>query len=247
MTTPTSPSTPVALVAEDEPQMAAIVAFALETQGFRVQTVHNGGDALAAIEAGGLDLAILDVMLPRVDGLELCRRIRERGALPVIMLTARTSIDDVIAGLEAGADDYVAKPFHPRELALRATALLRRATPAPGTSPSSVRPITVGALRVDAARHEVLLDGAIVHVTSNEFRLLHALAIHAGEVCSWEQLLHDAWGVEVWDGGREMVKAAVYRLRQKLHDDPSEPRVIEAVRGVGYRLRTSAAVSPTTS
>ena len=225
---------PVALVAEDEPQMAAIIAFALETQGFDVRTVHNGAAAKEAIDRGGIDLAVLDVMLPRCDGFELCRHIRRTSSMPVLLLTARTAKEDVIAGLEAGADDYVAKPFHPRELALRANALLRRSQPAVVADP--IAGPTHRRIAIDRRRHVATLDGEPLHLTNNEFKLLFALVSAGGEVRTWQQLLSEAWGLEGWEGGREMVKAAVYRLRHKLGDDPAEPVLFEAVRGVGYRM-----------
>jgi DNA-binding response OmpR family regulator len=228
--------TPRALVAEDEPQMATIIAFALETQGFVVTKVHDGQAAMRVIDAGACDLAVLDVMLPAPDGLALCRHIRASSTLPVLLLTARTDPDDVIAGLEAGADDYVAKPFHPRELALRAVALTRRSA-AGRTEPGAQ--IEFGDILVERSTHQVTVGGVVVPVTSNEFKLLCVLLSAPGIVCSWEQLLHDAWGVDAWDGGREMVKAAVYRLRHKLRDDPAAPKYIEAVRGVGYRTPAS--------
>ena len=227
-------SLPVVLVAEDEPQMAAIIAFALETQGFAVRTVYNGLAAKEALDGGGIDLAVLDVMLPRYDGLELCRHIRKNNSMPVLLLTARTAKEDVIAGLEAGADDYVAKPFHPRELALRASALFRRSQHPAVSEP--VAPVAHPRVAVDSARHAVTLDGEVLHLTNNEFRLISALLSAGGDVRTWQQLLREAWGLEGWEGGREMVKAAVYRLRHKLGDDPTEPILFEAVRGVGYRM-----------
>jgi DNA-binding response OmpR family regulator len=227
-----------ALVAEDEPQMASIVSFALETEGFVVTRVHNGVDALDAVlsDDAGFDVVVLDVMMPRLDGLEVCRRIRasaDRRTTPILVVTAKVGPDEVISGLEAGADDYLAKPFHPRELALRASALARRAHPLPA---AASRPMATKRISVDLERFEAYLDGHPLRLTANEMRVLSCLVANVGKAITWEQLLRDAWGVESWDGGREMVKAAIYRLRHKLDDDPHDPRFIVAVRGVGYRL-----------
>ncbi len=222
--------------------MASIISFALETEGFIVTRVTNGFDAWESIQLIQFDVIVLDVMMPRIDGLEVCRRTRalpQRASTSILVVTAKAGPDEIITGLEAGADDYLAKPFHPRELALRASALARRShrkladeVPEIVVTSSSVS----GALRVDLDRFEAFLDDRPLRVTTNEIRMLACLIQNAGKAISWEQLLKDAWGVESWEGGREMVKAAVYRLRQKLDDDPHEPRFIVAVRGVGYKL-----------
>jgi DNA-binding response OmpR family regulator len=231
-----------ALVAEDEPQMASIISFALETEGFKVTRVVNGFDAWEAIQRDQFDVIVLDVMMPRVDGLEVCRRTRalaERSTVAILVVTAKAGPDEIITGLEAGADDYLAKPFHPRELALRASALARRSHRKPASLSQEVvvsSPSAGGALTVDLDRFEAFLDGRPLRVTTNEIRMLSCLVQNPGKAISWEQLLKEAWGVDSWEGGREMVKAAVYRLRQKLDDDPHEPRFIVAVRGVGYKL-----------
>ncbi|MCC5575593.1 response regulator transcription factor [Microtetraspora sp. AC03309] len=223
---------PVVLVAEDEPQMAVILAYLLETEGFTVRTARDGAQARAVFDAGGVDLAILDIGLPREDGLSLCRHIRAVGDTPVLLLTARAESAEVIEGLESGADDYVTKPFHPRELALRAHALIRRrGTPRPR------RLVRVDDLVIDPASAKVTISGQEVRLTPTEWRLLAALAERPGEVVSWRRLLEQAWEVAEWSGGRELVKAAVYRLRLRLGDDPAEPRFVETVRGAGYRLR----------
>jgi DNA-binding response OmpR family regulator len=237
-----------ALVAEDEPQMASIIAFALETEGFEVVRVSNGIDALSLANETPFDVIVLDVMMPRLDGLEVCRRIRSgsvRSTAPILVVTAKADSDEVIAGLEAGADDYLAKPFHPRELALRAASLARRAhglstmTLMTGTSIPAPNALLSSRIRIDVDQFAAFLDDVPLRLTANEFRLLTCLVHHLGSPVTWEQLLREAWGVESWDGGREMVKAAIYRLRQKLDDDPNEPRFIVAMRGVGYRLLPS--------
>ncbi|WP_232668167.1 response regulator transcription factor [Pseudonocardia sp. TRM90224] len=221
---------PTALLAEDEPQMAEMVAFILESEGLDVVTVHDGLQARRVWAEGGIDIAVLDVGLPGLDGLQLCREIRAAGVLPVLLLTARSDDSEVIEGLEAGADDYVGKPFKPRVLALRVNALLRRSAP---RAPEQLR---VGDLSIDLLTRAVVVAGRSVVLTDSEWRLLNALAARPGEIVSWRRLLDEVWEVENWVGGRELVKAAIYRLRQRLHDDTAHPRYIETVRGAGYRL-----------
>lgn len=217
------------LIAEDEPQMVGILAFALESEGWSVLTAYDGQQALDKVAAEVPDLLLLDVMLPHVDGLEVCRRVRESTTIPVILLTAKKEEEDIIRGLELGADDYITKPFRTRELVLRIRAVLRRS----GVGKAQTI-VEVGALRIDGMRHQASLAGAPLELTATEFRLLSCLAANAGRVVSWQALLKHAWGVEGWEGGREMVKTAVYRLRQKVEPDPNEPRLILNVRSVGY-------------
>jgi DNA-binding response OmpR family regulator len=224
-------SKPRVLVVDDEPQMVGIVAYAFETQGFEVLTAYDGEQALQTINNEQLDMVLLDVMLPRVDGFEICRIVRQNTTLPVILLTARREDEDVIHGLELGADDYMTKPFNPRELALRAQALLRRS--GWGEMRSTV---SNGPLKIDFNAHQVLLNGQALHLTHNEFELLSCLMQHTGRVLSWQSLLKTAWGLDVWDGGKEMVKTAIYRLRQKIEDEPDNPSLILTVRGAGYTM-----------
>lgn len=234
-----------ALVAEDEPQMASIIAFALGIEGFHVTRVGNGVEAVEAALGKQFDVLVLDVMMPRLDGLEVCRRLRsepQTAEVAILLVTARVGSEEAISGFEAGADDYLAKPFHPRELALRAAALARRTRGgrnviAGGSSPEQPSASHRSArIAVDLTRFEATLDGVPLRLTTNEMHLLATLVAHRGEALRWERLLSEAWGVESWEGGREMVKAAVYRLRQKLGDDPHGPEFIVAVRGVGYRF-----------
>ncbi len=222
---------PRVLVVDDEPQMVGIVAYAFETQGFEVITAYDGEQAMQKIKSEQLDLVLLDVMLPRVDGFEICRYVRQNTTLPVILLTARKEEEDVIHGLELGADDYLTKPFNPRELALRAQALLRRS--GWGEMRSSA---TNGALKIDFNTHQVNLNDQSVHLTHNEFELLSCLMRHTGRVLSWQSLLKTAWGLDVWEGGKEMVKTAIYRLRQKIEVEPDNPSYILTVRGAGYTM-----------
>lgn len=223
--------TPTALVVDDEPQMRAIVTFALETQGFRCHEAGSAEEAWRIVETTALDLVVLDVMLPGEDGVSLCRRIRSGYEVPVILLTARSEVGDRVEGLESGADDYLTKPFSPRELALRAQAVVRRARPSPGPGK-----IAVGGLEIDLATMRATDDGVALQLTANELRLLVALASRPGEPLSWRDLVREVWATASDQGGREMLKTAVYRLRSRLEADPSRPERILTVRGVGYRL-----------
>jgi len=223
-------SKPRALVVDDEPQMVGIVAYALETQGFEVITAYDGEQALEKIAASRPDLVVLDVMLPKLNGFEVCRRVRERTTIPVILLTAKNEEDDVIQGLELGADDYITKPFHPREVALRALAVLRRS----GWEEQQI--LSVGEIKIDLLSHQAWMRSQLLHLTPNEFVLLVCLARNRGRVLSWQSLLKSAWDVEVWEGGKEMVKTGIYRLRQKIEEEPDNPVYILTVRGVGYTL-----------
>jgi DNA-binding response OmpR family regulator len=222
---------PRVLVVDDEPQMVGIVAYAFETQGFEVITAYDGEQAMQKINSEQLDLVLLDVMLPRMDGYEICQIVRQNTTLPVILLTARREDEDIIHGLELGADDYLTKPFNPRELALRAQALLRRS--GWGDMRSSV---SNGLLRIDFNTRQVILGDNSIHLTHNEFEILSCLMRNSGRVLSWQSLLKTAWGLDVWDGGKEMVKTAIYRLRQKIEEEPDNPAYIITIRGSGYTM-----------
>jgi two-component system response regulator MtrA len=210
--------------------MAEMVAFILETEGLRVVSVHDGISARRVWAEGGVDIAVLDVGLPGVDGLALCREIRAAEPLPILLLTSRSDDAEVIEGLEAGADDYVVKPFKPRVLALRVNALLRR------SAPQVKGAIHVGQLHIDSLARTVVVAGRTVALTNSEWRLLAALVARPGEVVSWRRLLAEVWEAQDWVGGRELVKAAIYRLRQRLGEDTGQARYIETVRGAGYRV-----------
>ncbi|HRE29939.1 MAG TPA: response regulator transcription factor [Anaerolineales bacterium] len=220
---------PLILVVEDEPQMAGIIAFALETAGYRTHQVFDGEQALTRFHALAPALVVMDIMLPKVDGLTLCRQIREIATTPVILLTARKEDEDIVRGFELGADDYVTKPFNPRQLVLRVQAVLRRTQSGP-------RPLGLGPIQIDPVARQATFDGARLELTPVEFQLLLSLAAHAGRVLSWQSLLKEAWQTDQLGGGKEMVKTAVYRLRQKIEPDPEHPRYLHTVRGVGYTL-----------
>jgi DNA-binding response OmpR family regulator len=221
------------LVVDDEPMVRDVVARYLERDGHRVVTADDGDAARSMIESESPSLVVLDVMLPgETDGLALCRWIRSSSDLPVILLTARVDEADRIVGLELGADDYVTKPFSPRELATRVKTVLRRARP---TAPPRER-VSVGPLVIDASTHEAHRDGERLDLTSKEFDLLWFLASNANRVFSRDQLMHRVWGyASALDTGT--VTVHVRRLREKLERDPSQPQLLETVWGVGYRLR----------
>jgi DNA-binding response OmpR family regulator len=221
------------LVVDDEPMVRDVVARYLERDGHRVVTADDGDAARSMIESESPSLVVLDVLLPgETDGLALCRWIRSSSDLPVILLTARVDEADRIVGLELGADDYVTKPFSPRELATRVKTVLRRARP---TTPPRER-VSVGPLVIDASTHEAHRDGERLDLTSKEFDLLWFLASNANRVFSRDQLMHRVWGyASALDTGT--VTVHVRRLREKLEVDPSQPQLLETVWGVGYRLR----------
>jgi DNA-binding response OmpR family regulator len=221
------------LVVDDEPIVRDVVTRYLERDGHTILTAGNGDEARGLIEGSSPSLVVLDVMLPgETDGLALCRWIRATSDLPVILLTARGDEADRIVGLELGADDYVTKPFSPRELASRVKTVLRRARPA---APPPER-IELDSLVLDAARHEARRDGKALRLTAREFELLWFLASNPNRVFSRDQLMARVWGYSsALDTGT--VTVHVRRLREKLEDDASRPELIETVWGVGYRLR----------
>jgi DNA-binding response OmpR family regulator len=221
------------LVVDDEPHVRDVVARYLRRDGHRTIGADNGAEARALIERTAPNLVVLDIMLPGgIDGLSLCRWIRASSDLPVILLTARAEEADRIVGLELGADDYVTKPFSPRELAMRVRSVLRRAHT---TEPPRDR-IELARLVIDAPTHEVLCDGRRVELTAKEFELLWFLASNPNRVFSRDQLMHGVWGYSsAVDTGT--VTVHVRRLREKLEEDPSRPELVETVWGVGYRLR----------
>lgn len=219
------------LVVDDEPTLREVVVRYLEREGYRALVAADGDEAEAVLRSQSPDLVILDLMLPGTDGLELCRRIRARSAMPVIMLTARGEETDRIVGLELGADDYVTKPFSPRELVARVRTVLRRTAP-----PAELRErVQHGELILDSGTRDVRKAGRLVKLTAKEFDLLWFLAAHPRRVFSREHLMSRVWGYQAaFDTGT--VTVHIRRLRAKIEDDAAHPRHIETVWGVGYRF-----------
>jgi DNA-binding response OmpR family regulator len=227
-------SPPRVLVVDDESVVRDVVVRYLRNDGFETREAADGVTARQLVETDHPDLVVLDVMIPEFNGLDLCRWIRSNGELPVILLTARGEESDRITGLELGADDYVVKPFSPRELVIRVKSILRRVAPA---EKRPVRHIEAGGLSIDADRREVLLGHRDVGLTATEFDLLWCLASHPHVAFSREQLLAQVWGYEAaLDAGTATVTVHIRRLREKVEDDPSDPRHISTVWGVGYRF-----------
>ena len=219
------------LVVDDEPIVREVVVRYLEREGYRTLEAGDGDSARDAIESYGADLVVLDVMLPGMDGLELCRWIRSRSELPVIMVTARGEEADRIVGLELGADDYMTKPFSPRELAARVRSVLRRS----GRSEAPIERLDFGDVVLELETREARKSGDRLKLTSKEFDLLWFLASHPRRVFSRDQLMASVWGYSAaLDTGT--VTVHVRRLREKVEDDPSVPRHLETVWGAGYRL-----------
>ncbi|WP_172650863.1 response regulator transcription factor [Rhodococcus opacus] len=232
-----------ALVVDDERPLAAVVASYLEREHFEVAVAYNGNDALALAREIDPDVVVLDLGLPGMDGIEVCRELRTFSDAYVVMLTARNAEMDTIIGLSVGADDYVTKPFSPRELVARIRAMLRRPrkapvyeTPAPGPA-AEAPPRVFGALRIDVAGREVCLGEQPVMLTRTEFDVLAALSSRPGMAFSRRQLIEAVWG-ESWVGNEHLVDVHVGHLRRKLGDDPAAPRYVTTVRGIGYRMGT---------
>jgi DNA-binding response OmpR family regulator len=223
------------LMIDDDEKLVSLVRKYLEPQGFEVEAVFDGEAGLAAARDHEPALVILDLMLPGLDGLEVCRRLREHSRVPVLMLTARGDETDRIVGLELGADDYLPKPFNPRELLARIRAILRRSEALAEDLPAATRTIRVGPLAVDPASRTVAVDGSEVILTTTEFDLLHALAASAGRVLSREQLMDRIYGGG-WQAYDRSIDVHISRIRHKIGDDPRQPRLLKTVRGIGYQL-----------
>jgi DNA-binding response OmpR family regulator len=220
------------LVVEDEAIVAEVVERFLRREGYETMVVGDGRQALNALGNFIPDLIVLDVMLPEIDGLEVCRQVRSRGETPIIMLTARGEETDKVLGLGLGADDYVTKPFSPRELALRVQAVLRRAKSQPGADAEMMR---FGPLRINARTRVVDADGIDLRLTAREFDLLLYLARNAGQVFSRDQLLDAVWDYD-FAGDAGTVTVHMRRLREKIEEDPARPRYLKTVWGVGYKF-----------
>jgi two-component system, OmpR family, response regulator len=223
------------LLVDDEESVQRLLAYPLERDGFRVIPAHDGEEALERFAAEPVDLVVLDIMLPKLDGLEVCKRVRAESTVPIIMLTARDDEFDKVLGLELGADDYITKPFSIREFRSRVRALLRRAA-APRQETRADEAIEADGLRIDPAKRAVTVRGEPVQLTYVEFELLRTLAAEPGRVFSRQALLEAVWGDSAYREPRT-IDVHVRHLREKLELDPSQPAYLFTVRGAGYRFR----------
>ena len=220
------------LTVEDDERIRTAVSLALQEEGWEVEETSNGEDALEAFSRNPSDVVLIDIMLPGIDGFEVCRKIRRLGDVPIIMVTARSDSHDVVAGLEAGADDYLRKPFDPKELSARVRALLRRSRTV-GVSSK----FNFDQLEIIADEGLVRVAGKEVHLTRTEFKLLIELATNFGKVLSREDLLERVWGYDYF-GDSRLVDVHVRRLRTKVEIDPANPKYVVTIRGMGYKLQT---------
>ncbi len=221
------------LVVDDEKTLVKALKFNLEKEGFRVDEAYNGEDALKKVAELEPDIIVLDLMLPGLDGFEVCRQIRKKLEIPIIMLTARGEDIDKVLGLELGADDYLTKPFNPRELVARIKAILRRSV----AREEGVRKlIQIGGLQIDLLQHRVRMHDSEIDLTSKEFALLSFLASNAGRVYSREQLLEQVWGYNYY-GDARTVDVHIRHLREKIEKDPGNPELVITVWGTGYKFR----------
>ena len=227
------------LVVDEDPNVSDVVRRYLAREGYEVESVADGTVALERALASPPDLLVLDLMIPGIDGLEVCRRLRALAPVPVIMLTAKGDETDRIIGLELGADDYIAKPFSPRELTARVKAVLRRARGPLAAAPTGPHELRAGSLVVNVPAHEVRRDDRVVSLTAREFELLVFLMRNTGRVFHREELLERVWGYTY--GDTSTVTVHVRRLREKIERDPAEPEHVVTVWGVGYRFEAPAA------
>jgi two-component system alkaline phosphatase synthesis response regulator PhoP len=224
-------SNPKILVVDDEPSVVRTVRAYLEREGYEVESAFDGPSAVQAARSFGPDLVVLDIMLPGMDGLELLRRLRQDSSVYVLMLSAKAEETDKVIGLTVGADDYLTKPFSPRELVARVKAILRR-----GRSVGQEEGVlNFRHLRIDPGARQIWKDGDPIDLTSTEFDLLYALARHRGRVLSREQLIEQVWGYDYY-GDDRVVDVHIGRARKKIEDDPEKPSLVVTVRGVGYRF-----------
>ena len=220
------------LIVEDEESLSEPLAFILEREGYRTTVAEDGPAAIAAFEKGGADLVLLDLMLPGIPGTEVCRVIRTRSQVPIVMLTAKDSEVDIVVGLELGADDYVTKPYSTRELLARIRAVLRRRVDTDDLSDSMLE---AGDIRMDVERHVVTVRGADIAMPLKEFELLELLMRNAGRVLTRGQLIDRVWGADYF-GDTKTLDVHIKRIRSKIEAVPSEPKALVTVRGLGYRI-----------
>jgi len=223
------------LIVDDEPPVREVVGQYLQLEGYTVMQAADGLEALRLAEAYPPDLVILDLMLPGIDGLDVCRRLRTKSAVPILMLTARTEDADKFAGFDAGTDDYITKPFRSREVVLRVQAIMRRIEAVSAPAMVFDSDLHFGDLVIRPRLHQAERDGVPLDLTVKEFELLYYLAAHPGEVCTRRDLLRQVWSYEYFDGG-STITVHMRRLREKVEPDPARPRHLRTVWGIGYRF-----------
>ena len=232
-------SRPTVLVVEDEESFVEALTLGLNREGFAVRVARDGAEAIEQFEQARPDVVLLDLMLPRISGIDVCRHIRARSSIPIIMVTAKDSEVDAVVGLEVGADDYVTKPYRLRELVARVRAVLRRAGPEPEEDDVSVEVLEVGDVLLDAERHRVTVRGSEIALPLREFELLELLLDNAGRVLTRDTLIDRIWGPN-YVGDTKTLDVHVKRLRSKIEDDPAKPSRITTIRGLGYRYEKPA-------
>jgi two-component system response regulator MtrA len=224
---------PLIMVVDDDQDLAEMLGIVLTSEGYEVNLVSRGDEVISAFESQTPDLVLLDIMLPGLDGVQVCKQIREKSMVPIVMLTAKGETFDVVSGLEAGADDYMVKPFNPQELVARLKVRLRRS----GVVSSSG--LQIGNIEIDQVSHTILREGKTIPLTRLEFDLIVALAKEPGRVFTREALLSEVWGYRPATDTR-LVNVHIQRLRAKVEKDPEDPKIILTVRGVGYKAGTSS-------
>ena len=239
--TTTAPAPPTLLLVEDEESFVDALVVGLQREGYQVRVARDGAEALELFDLVEPDLVLLDVMLPRISGIDVCRQLRSRSRVPIIMVTAKSSEIDTVVGLEVGADDYVSKPYRLRELVARIRAALRRVpgSDGPGSGDGDDGVVEVGDVRLDADRHEVTIRQQRVGLPLKEFELLELLLGHAGRVLTRETLIDRVWGHD-YVGDTKTLDVHIKRLRSKVEDDPAQPRRIVTIRGLGYKYEGTA-------
>jgi two-component system response regulator RegX3 len=223
------------LIVEDESSFSEAISFLLGKEGFETDVAENGRTALELFKASAYDLVLLDLMIPEVSGIEVCRAIRTTSMVPIIMLTAKDSEVDKVVGLELGADDYVTKPYSSRELVARIKAVLRRGTPESADADSSSAIQTAGNIRMDVERHQVTVKGTLINLPLKEFELLEFLLRNEGRVLTRGQLIDRVWGGDYY-GDTKTLDVHIKRLRSKIEEDPANPQLIQTIRGLGYKF-----------
>ena len=226
---------PTVLVVEDEESFVDALVVGLKREGFNVEVARDGAEALRTWEGVNPDVILLDVMLPKVSGTDVCREIRKRSVVPIIMVSAKGTELDTVVGLEVGADDYVVKPYRMRELTARIRAALRRTLPADSGSITSDSAVVVGDVSIDPERHVVVIRGDQTKLPLKEFELLYVLMANAGRVMTREQLIDRVWGSDYY-GDTKTLDVHIKRLRSKVESDPAAPRAIVTIRGLGYKF-----------